>query len=116
MCSDWFEYESGFQLDDQCKFYLCHIDPPFTRLTLIRPADGYLHPYIDRRLDQPQPIPFHPSAVTLESRPAHYSVERPCPLTVCNCITRFHYNPSRTLGRAPSALIHTTRQLANEMS
>jgi hypothetical protein len=115
MCSDWFEHESGFQLDDQCKFDLCHIDPPFTRLTLIRLADGYLHPYIDLRLDQPQPIPFRPSAVTLESRQAHYSVERPCPLTVCNCITHFRYNPSRTLVRARSVLIHTTRQLTNEM-
>ena len=90
--------------------------PSFTRLTLIRLADGYLHLSIDRRLDQPQPIPFRPSAATLESRQAHYSVELPCPLTVCNCTTHFRYSPSRTLGRARSALIHTTRQLTNEMS
>src|SRR6266436_705191 len=99
MCSDWPEHESGFQLDDQCEFDLPHIEPPFTRLILIRLADGYLHLCIDRRLDQPQPIPFRPSAVTLESRQAHYSVELPCPLTVCNSTTPFFYIHFTTLVR-----------------
>jgi hypothetical protein len=116
MCSDRLEHEPSFQLDDQCKFYFYHIESPFTRLTLIRLADGYLLPYIDRHLVQPQPTPFRPSVVTLESRQAHYSVERPCPLTVCNCTTHFRYNLSRMLGRAHSVLIHTMRHLTNEMS
>src|SRR6266478_939328 len=115
MCGDWAEHEPGFQLDDQCRLSFA-ISTPFSHLTLIRLADGYLHPSIDRRLDQPQPIPFRPSAVTLESLQAHYSVERPCPLTVCNSTTHFLYNPFHTLGRAHSALIHTTRPLTNEMS
>jgi len=81
-------------------------------------ADGYSHPYIDRRLAQPQPIPFRLSAVEqlMEFLQAHYSVERPCPLIVYNCTTHFRYNPSHTLGRAHSALTHTTRPLTNEMS
>jgi hypothetical protein len=120
MCSDWPEHEPGFQLDDQCRFHpLVILDPSLTRLTLIRLADGYSHPYIDRRLAQPQPIPFRPSAVeqlTLEFRQARYSVGRPCLLIVCNCTIHFLYNPSHTLGRARSALTHTTRPLTNEVS
>jgi len=82
-------------------------------------ADGYLHLYIDRRLAQPQPILFRPSVVVqliLESQQARYFAEHPCPLTVYNCTTHFRYNPSPTLGPARSALTHTMRLLANEMS
>ena len=91
----------------------------YSRLTLIRLADGYSHPYIDRHLAQPQPTPFPLNAVeqhTLEFLRAHYSVERPCQLIVCNCTTHFRYNPSHTQGRAHSAPTHITHPLTNEMS
>jgi hypothetical protein len=94
------------------------ISTSLTRLTLIRLADGYSHPYIDRRPAQPQLIPFRPNAVvqlTLEFLRAHYSVERQCPLIVCNCTTHFRSNPFHTLGRVRSAPTHTTRPLTNEM-
>jgi hypothetical protein len=84
-----------------------------------RLADGFLHLYIDRPLAQLRLTPFRRNVEGQHIRgflQARYFVVLLCPPTAYNFTTHYPSNPSPTLGRAQSALIHTTLPQLSAMS